>query len=68
MTNFDIETIRAQVRAMDFVRGTPGDVAEWRMAYEDSCHNHVIEEMVPTASEDAFFEIMLNEGVPPQRQ
>ena len=26
MSDFDIETIRAQVRAMNFVRGTPAEV------------------------------------------
>lgn len=29
MADFDIEAIRAEVRAMDFVRGTPADIAEW---------------------------------------
>jgi hypothetical protein len=48
MADFNIEAIRAEVRAMDFVRGTRDDVAEWRIAYEDSRHNHVIENMIPT--------------------
>ena len=65
MADFDIEAIRAEVQAMDFVRGTPGDVAEWRIAYEDSRHNHVIENMIPTPNEDAFWEIMLDEAVSP---
>lgn len=66
MGDFDIEAIRAQVRAMDFVRGTPAEIAEWRMANEDSRHNLVIEDMIPTPNEDAFFEMMLVEGVPPE--
>mgnify|MGYP006282785633 FL=1 len=66
MTDFDIEAIRAQVRAMDFVRGTPAEVAEWRIAAEDSRANLVIEDMIPTPNEDAFFEMMLVEGVPPE--
>lgn len=65
MADFDIEAIRAEVRAMEFVRGTPADIAEWRMAYEDSRHNHVIENMIPTPNEDAFFDMMLDEAVPP---
>ncbi|BCA64357.1 hypothetical protein HMP09_p0005 (plasmid) [Sphingomonas sp. HMP9] len=65
MSDFDIEAIRAEVRVMDYVRGTPGDVAEWRVAYEDSRHNHVIENMTPTRNEDAFFDMMLDEGVAP---
>lgn len=66
MIEFDIEAIRAEVRAMDFVRGTPAELVEWRMAHEDSRHNHVIEDMIPTPNEDAFFEMMLVEGVPPE--
>ena len=65
MSDFDIEAIRAEVRAMDYVRGTPGDVAEWRIAYEDSRHNHVIENMIPTPNEDAFLEMTLEEAVSP---
>lgn len=65
MADFDIEAIRAQVRAMDFVRGTPADIAEWRMADEDSRHNLIIENMIPKPNEDAFFELMLAEAVPP---
>ena len=66
MGDFDIEAIRAEVRAMDFVRGTPADLVEWRMAHEDSRANLVIEDMIPTPNEDAFFEMMLVEGVPPE--
>lgn len=66
MVELNIEAIRAEVRAMDFARGTPADIAQWRMANEDSRHNLVIEDMVPTANEDAFFEMMLVEGVPPE--
>ncbi|GGB43623.1 hypothetical protein GCM10011380_36330 [Sphingomonas metalli] len=65
MAHFDIEAVRAEVRAMDFVRGTPADIAEWRMANEDSRHNHVIENMIPTPNEDAFWEMMLEEAVSP---
>ncbi len=66
MSDFDIEAIRAQVRAMDFTRGTPADIAEWRMAHEDSRHNLVIEDMIPTPNDDTFFELMLDEGVSPE--
>lgn len=60
-----LQAIRTQVRAMDFVRGSPEDVAEWRIAGEDSRHNLVIEDMIPTPNEDAFFDMMLDEGVSP---
>ena len=65
MTDFDIEAIRAEVRAMDFVCCTHADITEWRMALEDSRHNLVIEDMMPTPNDDAFFAMMLDEGVPP---
>ena len=65
MTDFDIEAIRAEVRGMDFVRGTPAEVAEWRIAGEDSRANLVIEDIIPTPNEDMFFEMMLEEAVPP---
>lgn len=65
MSDFDIETIRRQVRAMDFVRGTPAEVAMWHEDMADSRANLVIENMTPTRNDDAFFAMMLDEGVPP---
>ena len=65
MADFDIEAIRVEVRALDFTRGTPAEVAEWREATEDSRANLVIEDMIPTPNDDAFFEMMLVEAVPP---
>jgi hypothetical protein len=34
MTDFDIEAIRAEVRAMHFTRGTPAEVAMWGSLHE----------------------------------
>jgi hypothetical protein len=65
MSDFDIETIRRQVRAMDFVRGTPAEVAMWHEDMADSRANLMIENMTPTPNDDAFFAMMLAEGVPP---
>ena len=65
MSDFDIETIRAQVRAMNFVRGTPAEIAMWHEDMADSRANLVIEDMIPTPNDDAFFAMMLDEGVPP---
>ena len=65
MADFDIEAIRAEVRAMDFTRGTPAEVAMWREDMADSRANLVIEDMVPTPNDDAFFDLMLDEGVSP---
>ncbi|WP_333953341.1 hypothetical protein [Sphingomonas aerolata] len=64
MSDFDIETIRAQVRAMNFVRGTPAEIAMWHEDMADSRANLVIEDMIPTPNDDAFFAMMLDEGVP----
>ena len=65
MVDFDIEAIRREVRAMDFVRGTSAEVAMWHQDMADARANLVIENMIPTPNGDAFFEMMLDEGVPP---
>ena len=65
MVDFDIEVIRAEVRAMDFVRGTPAEVAMWREDMAESRANLAIEDMIPTPNEDAFFDMLLDEGVSP---
>ena len=65
MSDFDIEAIRAQVRAMEFVRGTPAEIAMWHEDMADSRANLVIEDMIPSPNDDAFFGMMLDEGVPP---
>lgn len=65
MIHFDIEAIRADIRAMDFVRGTPAEVAMWRDADEDSRANLAIEDMALEPNDEAFFDMMLDEAVPP---
>lgn len=65
MADFDIEAIRAQIRAMDFVRGTPDEDRQWREADEDSRANLAIENMDLTANENAFFDMLRDEAVPP---
>lgn len=65
MSEFNIEAIRAEVRAMEFVRGSPAEVAMWREGMAESRSNLVIEDMIPTPNEDAFFDMLLNEGVSP---
>ena len=65
MSDFNLEAIRAEVRAMEFVRGTPAGVTMWREDMEESRANLVIEDMNPTPSEDAFFDMLLGEGVSP---
>ena len=65
MVDFDIETIRCQVRAMDFVRGTPAEAAMWHEDMADSHANLLNEDMTPTPNDDGFFAMMLDEGMPP---
>lgn len=65
MSDFDTEAIRAQVRTIDFARGTPSQVAMWREDMADSRANLAIEDMVLTSNEDALFNMLLSEGVPP---
>ena len=65
MTDFDIDAVRAEVRAMDFVRGTPAEVAMWREDMAESRANLVIEDMIPTPNDDALFDMLLGEGVSP---
>jgi hypothetical protein len=65
MAQINLEALRERVRGMDFERGTPEQVALWREDIADSRANLVIEDMTPTGDEDAMFELMLDEGVPP---
>ena len=65
MSDFDIEAIRAEVRVMDYPRGTSAEVAMWREDMAESRANLVIEDMIPTPNEDAFFDMLLDEGVSP---
>jgi len=65
MAVIDVEALRAQVRAMNYVRGTPEEVAQWREDDENSRANLMIEGMTPTADEDAMFAMLRDEGVPP---
>lgn len=61
----DIDAIRAQIRAMDFERGTSDQIAQWRDDDRDSRHSLVIDAMCPEPAEDALFAMLLDEGVPP---
>jgi hypothetical protein len=61
----DVEALRAQIRAMDFVRGTPEEISQWREDDHDSRANLTIEGMMPEPNEDELFAMMMDEGVPP---
>jgi len=61
----DVETVRAEVRALDYVRGTPAEAADWRRADADARHNNVIEGLEYSPVEDALFDMLRDEAVPP---
>ncbi|GBQ50964.1 hypothetical protein [Komagataeibacter europaeus] len=65
MTRLDVEAIRAQVRALDFVRGSSAEVAMWREGDAESRANLAIEDMALTPDEDALFDMLREEAVPP---
>src|SRR3546814_8500433 len=51
MNRLDIGAIRAQVRALDYVRGTPAEVAMWREGDAEARANLAIEGMDLDADE-----------------
>jgi hypothetical protein len=65
MTALDIDAIRAEVRALDYVRGTPAEVTAWQEDDEDSRANLAIEGMAMEPDEDALFDMLREEAVPP---
>jgi len=65
MTQLDVEAIRRQVRAFDFVRGTSAEVAMWRDDDADSRANLAIEGLALEPDEDALFDMLRDEAVPP---
>lgn len=65
MGELNVEAIRAEVRALPFVRGTAAEAAEWREADAESRANLAIEDMDLTANEAAFFDMLRDEAVPP---
>ena len=65
MLHFDIKAIGAQVRAMDFLRGTPQEVHQWRINDTESRANLAIENMALASNEAELFDMLLDEVVPP---
>lgn len=65
MAQIELDALRKRIRQMDFARGTPEQVAQWREDVAESRANLAIEDMTPTGDEDAMFAMMLDEGVPP---
>lgn len=65
MAQIDIDALRTRIRAMDFERGTPEQVDQWREDFEDQRVSLAIEDMPLDAEDDTLFTMMLDEGVPP---
>ncbi len=65
MTRLDVEAIRAEVRALDYVRGTPAEIALWREGDAEARANLAIEGMDLDADEHALFDMLRAEAVPP---
>lgn len=65
MTQLDVEAIRGQVRALDFVRGNSSEVAVWRDDDADSRANLAIEGLALEPDEIGLFDMLRDEAVPP---
>ena len=65
MTTLDVESIRRQVRALKFRRGSLVEVALWREDDADARANLAIEGMALTPDEEALFDMLRDEAVPP---
>src|SRR3546814_17594075 len=62
MNMLDVDAIRAQVRALDFTRGTPADAAMRREDDADARANLAIEGMALDAGEHALFAMLREEA------
>ncbi|MBB4620019.1 hypothetical protein [Sphingomonas abaci] len=65
MTTIDLDTLRREVRALDYTRGSPAEDAMWREDDEDARANLAIEDMQLSAEDDALFDLLRDERVPP---
>jgi len=65
MTTIDLDALRREVRALDYVRGSPAEDAMWREDDADARANLAIEDMALDAEDDALFDMLRDERVPP---
>lgn len=54
MVPIDVEALRAQVQAMDYLRGTPDEVALWREDMAESRANLAIEDMILSGRRERY--------------
>ncbi|WP_343528486.1 hypothetical protein [Sphingomonas sp.] len=60
----DLDTLHREVRALDYVRGSPTQDVMWREDDEDARANLAIEGIPLTPEDDALFDMMRDERVP----
>jgi hypothetical protein len=65
VTTLDLDALRTEVRALDYVRGTPVEAAMWREDDADSRANLAIEGMDLNAEDEVLFDMLRDEAVPP---
>ena len=65
MTTIDLDMLRSEVRTLDYVRGSPAEDTMWREDDEDARANLAIEGMALTPEDDALFDMLRDERVPP---
>ena len=65
MTTIDLDTLRREVRALDYVRGTDAEDVMWREDDEDARANLAIENMALSTEDNALFDMLRDERVPP---
>lgn len=58
MSGLNIDAIRREVRALDYVRGSSAEAAMWREDDEDSRANLAIEGMALDADDHALFDML----------
>ena len=63
MGELNIDAIRHEVRALDYVRGSSAEAATWREDDEDSRANLAIEGMDLAPDETALFDMLRDEAV-----
>ena len=61
----NIDALRAEVRALDYVPGTAAEAAMWREDDENTRANLAIEGMALDAGDAALFDLLRDEAVPP---
>lgn len=65
MTAIDLDTLRCEVRALDYLPGSPAEDTMWRADDEDARANLAIDGMALTPEDNALFHMLRQERVPP---